>query len=78
MRLLRRTQAAGYQHWHRQLLHKLGGKLVIRLAGVALRGSLLLHRRFVHIALDGLRTSNPTALPGRALDFTDVDRPAAG
>jgi AcrR family transcriptional regulator len=37
-----------------------------------------LHRRFVHIALDGLRTSNPTALPGRALDFTDVDRPAAG
>jgi AcrR family transcriptional regulator len=37
-----------------------------------------LHRRFVHIALDGLRTPNPTALPGRALDFSDVDRPTGG
>ena len=37
-----------------------------------------LHRRFVHIALDGLRTPEPTALPGRALDFSDLDRPADG
>jgi len=34
-----------------------------------------LHRRFVHIALDGLRTPEPTTLPGRALDFSDLDRP---
>jgi len=33
-----------------------------------------LHRRFVLIALDGLRTADPTALPGRALDFSDLDR----
>jgi AcrR family transcriptional regulator len=36
-----------------------------------------LHRRFVHIALDGLRTPEPTALPGRALDFSDLDPPTS-
>ena len=49
-------------------------------AGVAhateLSGDLepTLHRRYLTIVLDGLRTGDPTALPGRRFDFAQLDR----